>query len=79
MPVAAWFAVMATAFALFAIRAGQLRKPAYYFLEWTLASPMIVYGLLLHPHPADTLRVNLEPSHVYRPSAKHGGPNGQAG
>ena len=45
----AWIAVMLIVFAAFAIRARSLRKPAYYFLAWTVTSPLIIRGLLMKP------------------------------
>lgn len=45
----AWIVLMLTVFVVFAIRARSLRKPAYYFLAWTITAPLIVRGLLMKP------------------------------
>lgn len=45
----AWILLMLVVFALFAIRARSLRKPAYYFLAWTITTPLIIRGLLMKP------------------------------
>lgn len=68
LPFAAWVAVMTALFVLFAARSGELRRPAYYFLEWTLASPMVVYGFLLRPHGPARLHCRLQPDRVFEPS-----------
>lgn len=48
-PLLAWLAVAAGLGALFVLRAGGVRRPAYYLLEWTLTSPLVVWGLLARP------------------------------
>ncbi len=50
-PVLAWLAVMGAVFALFAVRARSLRRPAYYFAEWALTSGPVLRGLLGRPMP----------------------------
>ena len=56
-PLAGWASILALAFGLFALRAGNLRKPTYYFAEWLFSSPMVVRGLLQRPKgPADFAR-----------------------
>ena len=56
------------AFALFAIRSRSVRKPAYYFLEWTLASPMVVWGLVMPPLAPEFRRPGLAPTAVHDPA-----------
>ena len=48
-PIAGWAAILALAFGLFALRAGNLRKPTYFFAEWLFSSPMVMRGLLERP------------------------------
>jgi GT2 family glycosyltransferase len=60
----AWTSFMTGLFLAFALRARELRKPAYYFLEWTLASPMVVYGILLPPHANEWGHAELKPAVV---------------
>ena len=45
----AWAAGMMLVFVVFAAKSGSVRKPAYYFLEWTLASPLVIWGLVQRP------------------------------
>jgi glycosyltransferase involved in cell wall biosynthesis len=47
-----WGALMLVAFLAFAIRAKSIRKPAYYFAEWALASPIVLWGFLQRPRAA---------------------------
>jgi len=68
-PVLLWLTGMLSLFGLFAARSGELRKPAYYFLEWTVASPAVVYGLLLRPHGPARLHDALHPERVIEASA----------
>jgi glycosyltransferase involved in cell wall biosynthesis len=49
IPIEAWSALLVGLFLVFAWRAASLRKPAYYFLEWTLTGPMVWWGLLRSP------------------------------
>lgn len=51
--LAAWAALFALVFAAFALKARSITKPAYYFLEWMLTAPMVLYGLLLPPRSAN--------------------------
>lgn len=62
--VGAWTSFMTGLFLAFALRARGLRKPAYYFLEWTLASPMVVYGMLLTPRSIESGHAGLQPAVV---------------
>jgi len=55
-PVVVWLVAMAIVFTLFVLRAGELRRPAYYFLEWTVTSPLVVWGLLARPECVDRAR-----------------------
>ena len=48
-----WTLAMAAVFVLFAVRARSVRKPAYYFIEWTLGSLYVVRGMLTHPCPPE--------------------------
>jgi cellulose synthase/poly-beta-1,6-N-acetylglucosamine synthase-like glycosyltransferase len=68
VPVGLWLLLMASAFSLFAVRSRSIRKPAYYFLEWTLASPMVVWGLVLPPLAAEWRKPGLEPIAVHEPT-----------
>ena len=52
-PVLAWAAVMVASFLAFALRARSLRKPAYYFLEWAVTSPMTTWGFIRRPLPPE--------------------------
>lgn len=45
-----WIALLLLIFVLFTFRARNFRKPAYYFLEWTLTSPIVICGILKSPH-----------------------------
>ncbi|MDJ0927436.1 MAG: glycosyltransferase [Gammaproteobacteria bacterium] len=47
--VGAWAALMIVVVALFVIRTRSVRKPLYYLLEWTLTSPIVVWGILQRP------------------------------
>jgi len=62
-PLLAWAGGMALVFAAFAVRARSVTKPAYYFAEWTLTSPFVVWGVLKRPRPIDefSTRHPLEP------------------
>lgn len=52
--LAAWPLSMLALFAAFALRAGGLRKPAFYFLFWTLSAVKLIQGFLMAPRdPAD--------------------------
>jgi glycosyltransferase involved in cell wall biosynthesis len=51
-PLLVWLATAAGLAALFVLRAGGVRRPAYYVLEWTLTSPLVVWGLLARPRGA---------------------------
>ena len=82
--VTAWAAAMVISFGLFAAKTRELRKPAYYFLEWAVASPAVVYGMLLPPFGPDRLHATLEPIAVYEPAERPGtaagnGSHGRAG
>jgi len=70
--IAAWAISMTVLFALFAFKARELRKPAYYFLEWAVASPAVVYGMLLPTFGPDRLHATLEPIAVYEPAERPG-------
>jgi glycosyltransferase involved in cell wall biosynthesis len=48
-PLLAWVVAMITIFVLFVLRAREIRKPVYYFIEWTLGSWFVVRGLLARP------------------------------
>lgn len=48
-----WAVLVGAVFTAFAFRARSLAKPAYYFLEWTITAPMVLYGLLLPPRGPD--------------------------
>lgn len=48
----AWVALICVTFLAFAVRARSVRKPAYYFAEWTLTSPLVVWGFLKSPRSA---------------------------
>ncbi len=63
-PALAWLGLMIGIFVLFAVRARGLRKPVYYFLEWTLASPLVVYGIFLAPRSPESPRADLRPAIV---------------
>ena len=69
-PLLGWFAAMTATFGLFALRARSVRRPAYYFLEWTLASPMVVLGLVLPPVDAGWRRPGLEPASIHEPGSQ---------
>lgn len=49
----AWIILMLLIYGAFALRARSLKKPAYYFLEWTLTSPAVICGLLMTPRTED--------------------------
>ena len=66
----AWTALFAAVFAAFAIKARSLAKPAYYFLEWVLTAPMVLYGLLLPPRNADEF-MPIPTAHVERDEPRH--------
>lgn len=44
-----WISAMVLVYVLFVIRSRGFRKPTYYFLEWALTSPIIVWGILKAP------------------------------
>ena len=67
-PVLSWLAGMTLAFAAFAVKSRGIRKPAYYFLEWTLASPMVMLGLAMRPVGSEERRPGLDPVAVHEPS-----------
>jgi hypothetical protein len=69
IPASLWLTAMIVLFSLFIARSRELRKPAYYFLEWTVASPMVVYGLLLPPHGPARIHCGLRPDEVIDPIA----------
>jgi glycosyltransferase involved in cell wall biosynthesis len=48
-----WIILMLLIYGLFALRTRSLKKPAYYFLEWTLTSPTVIWGFLMTPHTED--------------------------
>ena len=48
-----WLALLALIFTAFVLHARSLYKPAYYFLAWTLTSPIVIWGFLKFPHPAE--------------------------
>jgi len=68
----AWAITTVLAVAAFAIRSGSLRKPAYYLLEWTLASPAVVYGLIKRPLPHDHRLPGIQPRLIARPGTAAG-------
>jgi len=68
VPLGLWGLLMAGTFTLFAVKSRSVSKPAYYFLEWTLASPMVVWGLILPPLAAEWRRPGLEPVAVHEPA-----------
>ncbi|MEE8312231.1 MAG: glycosyltransferase [Candidatus Binatia bacterium] len=68
VPLGLWLLLMSSAFTLFAVKSRSVTKPAYYFLEWTLASPMVVWGLALPPLAAEWRRPGLEPTVVHEPT-----------
>ena len=45
----AWLSLMIAIFLAFVVRNRGVRKPAYYFLEWTLTAPLVVWGFLQTP------------------------------
>lgn len=49
----AWAILMLLIYSAFALRTRSLRKPTYYFLEWTLTSPVVIWGFLMTPHTED--------------------------
>lgn len=48
-----WLGLLSLIFLVFALRSRSLRKPAYYFLEWTLTSPIVVWGVLKTPRSVE--------------------------
>jgi len=48
--LAAWVGLMLAIFVAFVVRNRGIRKPAYYFLEWSLTAPIVVWGFLQPPH-----------------------------
>lgn len=55
-PVVAWAVLIGAVFAVFAIRARSLRKPAYYFCEWALLTAPVLRGFLQRPAGATNFR-----------------------
>lgn len=60
----AWLGLMLAVFAIFAIKAKSIRKPAFYFFEWAVTSPLIIWGFLKSPRscaefPADIGQLRL--------------------
>jgi len=51
--ILAWAGLMLLLFALFALKNRSVRKPAYYFLEWSMTFPLVIWGLLEAPHTID--------------------------
>jgi glycosyltransferase involved in cell wall biosynthesis len=49
MAFGAWVGLMLAIFVIFVVRNRGIRKPAYYFLEWTLTAPIVVWGFLQPP------------------------------
>jgi hypothetical protein len=54
LPFVLWLATLVAIFVAFIIRARSVSKPAYYFLEWFLTGPWVLYGLLARPEPLAT-------------------------
>lgn len=50
--LAVWLSLAVLALAAFSVRAGGVRKPLYYAIEWALTGVMIARGLLMRPRPA---------------------------
>jgi len=47
-------AALAVLFVVFAAKTGNVRKPAYYFLEWAIHVPMFIRGFSMRPRtPAE--------------------------
>jgi hypothetical protein len=40
-------------FAVFVVRARDFERPFYYFLEWSITSPIVIWGFLQRPRPAE--------------------------
>ena len=49
-PAIPWVGLMLAIFVAFVVRNRGIRKPAYYFLEWSLTAPIVVWGFLQPPH-----------------------------
>jgi GT2 family glycosyltransferase len=57
----AWLCLMLAIFLAFVVRSRGVSKPAYYFLEWALTAPLVVWGFVQTPR-TDWNSVQIRPA-----------------
>lgn len=68
--LAGWLLALVAVFILFAIKSRSLSKPAYYFFEWTVTGPYIIWGLLKKPRQWSDFDMKLLQADTENPPVK---------